>query len=133
MKKPAQKLSKKRSLISQAKPCMIRISARKAKVPAAMPTTEPLIELVDLLADLGLGELDLLADQRGGLDRDVGDEVAERLVGRILLRGWGCGGHRLSRAGLRRRCGGRAAPRRAPRRCWRARRWRRAGRCRQGA
>ena len=114
-KNPAQTLSsKKRSLSSQAKPCMNRISARKAKMPATMPTTEPLTSLLTFSRDLGLGELDLLADQgRGGLLGDVEDEVAERLVGGILLRAVvGCWlGHRLSRAGLRRRCAGRGSSR----------------------
>src|SRR4051794_1125394 len=42
MKKPGQVLpSKTSSFSSQAMPSMIKIRARKAKVPAAMPTTEP--------------------------------------------------------------------------------------------
>ena len=41
-KKPGHALpSKSSSASSQAIPCMIRISARKAKTPAAMPTAEP--------------------------------------------------------------------------------------------
>src|SRR4051812_19569077 len=35
----------------------------------------------DLLRDLGLGELDLLADEQRGLLRDLGDDLAERLLG----------------------------------------------------
>src|SRR4051794_26542307 len=39
----------------------------------------------DLLADLRLGELDLLADEQRGLRRDVAYDVAERLLSRAVL------------------------------------------------
>ena len=42
-------------------------------------------DLADFLGDLGLGELDLLADQRRGVFGDLDDEVGERAV---LRRRW---------------------------------------------
>ena len=38
-----------------------------------------------LLGDLGLGELDLLADERRGLARQVLDQLADAALARILL------------------------------------------------
>ena len=45
-----------------------------------MPTTEPLSRLVTFSDDLGLGELDLLADEQRDALRDVEDDLGDRAV-----------------------------------------------------
>ena len=54
---------------------------RPGRRPAAAPTAAPLASFVTLLGDLRLGELDLLADEQRGLLGDLGDDLAEVLVG----------------------------------------------------
>ena len=67
-------------MISQATACMSIASAISTKTPAAIPTTAPLPRLVDLLGDLDLGELDLLADEDRDALGDVEDELADGAV-----------------------------------------------------
>ena len=63
--------------------------APRTKTPAAMPIAAPLRELRDLLGDLGLGELDLLADEELGLLGDLAG-CAATIVGCELssVLGW---------------------------------------------
>ena len=54
------------------------MSARNTKNPAAAPDGRALRDPLDLELDLGLRELDLLADQNRRVLGDAGDEIAER-------------------------------------------------------
>ena len=57
-------------------------------MPAAIPTTAPLTQLRDLLGHLGLGELDLLADEERHLLGDVLDRLAELGGVVVVVRPW---------------------------------------------
>ena len=65
-------------------------------MPAAIADDRAAQDLADFLGDLGLGELDLLADQRGGAFGDVEDELGDRAL--VAAPGAGSGriGHRLT-------------------------------------
>src|SRR5215213_1073834 len=54
-------------------------------------------EALDLARDLGLGQLDLLADEQRRLVGDLGDDLAKRLLGRVLGRKPVSGSHRTTR------------------------------------
>ena len=73
-------------------------SPKIANTPAATPITAPLDERGDLLRDLGLGELDLLADEQLRALADLLDRLRDVRVGVARLGGprlLGADGHRL--------------------------------------
>ena len=125
--------SKTSSLSSQAKPSMTRIRARKAKIAGGDADDRAAQDLADFLGDLGLGELDLLADQASRCVR----RRRRRARRPTCRRSGGGGGVGLGSASVAYSGGSsskrrRQSDRRGPggERCWRGRCWRRASRSR---
>ena len=102
------------SLSSQAKACISIARADQDEDAGGDADDRALDQLGDLLGHLGLGELDLLADEERDALGDVEDELADGAVARACRRrrervgGWWAS-PAITRAGPRRRSGPRSA------------------------